>query len=155
MRAENQQRRSENHRTRNLMCPGCLAPALAEMHWCVVSVSGEIPSERQGCVVSRSSLHAAVFKPAHRLAGHFIGPGARFPGRLVRAMKFDHDPMFRSGPQQSLIKVNDLLRLMIEEIDLGSHDAYAITKTEEAFTRSVGAEILTVLPEPNTDLVLF
>src|SRR5260221_133189 len=91
MRAIDHQWRGENDGAGDLIGPRSFLAPLAEMPRRVVGMTSQKASKGQRRVVAGARFHTAILEPANRFTGQLVGPGARFSGGFVRAMKLDHD----------------------------------------------------------------
>src|SRR6266516_5419840 len=121
----------------------------------VISVPGQKTRERQGGVVHRPRLHAAVFKAANSFAGHLVRPGARFSCRLVGAVKLQNDLVLGGVLQERLIEIDYLFGFMIEEIDLRADNANVIAQGEKLSPVVRSSEGAAMFPKPYPHFLLF
>ena len=95
-----------------------------------------------------------VLQAVHALARQLVRPGTRFASRLVRTVEVHHDVPRRRFAQNRLIPIDHLLRLVIEEVDLGADDAQRATLVEELALLADRRQRAAVLPQPDADVTL-
>ena len=117
--------RGEDDRRRDLVRPRRLAPPIAEDRRRVVAAPGEKARERHGRVVRPPRRRAAVLEAVDPFARQLVRPRAVHAGRLVGAVEVEHQAVLRRFAQDRVVEVDDLLRLVIEEVDLRADHAVA------------------------------
>ena len=153
--AEDQHRRGHDCGARNLMRPARLLPPLAKNDGRVVGVAREQTRERPRGIELRPRGHGAVLEAVDALARHLIRIAARLAGRLVCAVKVDHQLIFRRVLQNRAIQLDHFLRFVIEEVDLHTYDARIVETREQSTPLGRIVQRVAVAPEPDADVAGF
>lgn len=141
----------ENGGGGNLMSPGGVAAARAEMDRGVIRGASEKTGEGKDGIVAGAFQEATGFHTANALANEFVGPGAGFARGFVGAMEVDHDFVPGGALEELGVEASDFAMFVIEEIDLGSDDAGTREAFEESLLGVGGAEFPGMTPAPDAD----
>src|SRR3954470_4289061 len=93
-----------------------------------------------------------MFEAVDTLARQLVWPGAGLASWLVGAVKIHQQMELRRVAQDGLIEIDDLLRFVIEEVDLHAGDAEIVQPLKERASNFAILNIAAVDPQQQADL---
>src|SRR3954452_12625609 len=93
-----------------------------------------------------------MFEAVDTLARQLVRPGARFAGWLVGAVEINQQMELRRVAQDGLIEIDDLLRFVIEKIDLHAGDTEIVQPLKDRASNFAILNVAAVDPQQQADL---